>query len=225
MADMLIKLEADATGWHDNLRCKTPYLRDGWAVVPAALEETVRSSGGVVELTVGEAPVEDWPEIQDRRTDRSGPYPAVTAMEAGTYVPPPGPTPEELAAALETAKAQRQEENKAALAQWLAAHPLTWLDGNAYGVTEEDQNEMALNLQQYQVQVAAGREVPLEWHTQKKQCHTFTEEQYGALLLAIIDYVYPYRRYQEAVKEAIYAAETVEEVAAVGIDYAGVAHE
>ena len=119
-------------------------------------------------------------------------------------------------------QASRQSENKAALAAWLAGHPLTWTDGNVYGVTEEDQNEMSLNLQQYQVQVAAGRSVNLEWHTQKKQCHTFTPEQYTALLLAIIDYVYPYRRYQEAVKAAIYAAETTEAVEAVVIDYAGV---
>lgn len=123
---------------------------------------------------------------------------------------------------LPAAKDARQEENKAALAAWLTGHPLTWVDGNPYGVTEADQNEMALNLQQYQVQKAAGRDAVLEWHTRKKQCHTFTEEQYTALLLAIIDYVYPYRRYQEAVKEAIYNAETVEAVRAVVIDYGSV---
>ena len=129
-------------------------------------------------------------------------------------IPDPRPLPE--------IQSARQEENKAALAAWLAAHPLTWVDGNVYGVTEEDQNEMSLNLQQYQVQVAAGRSVNLEWHTQKKQCHTFTKEQYTALLLSIIDYVYPYRRYQEMIKAAIYAAETAEAVEAVVIDYASV---
>lgn len=119
-------------------------------------------------------------------------------------------------------KSQRQEENKAALASWLSSHPLTWTDGQKYGVAEEDQNEMALNLQQYQVQKAAGREAVLEWHTQKKECHTFSEQQFTALLLAIIDYVYPYRRYQESVKAAIYAATTAQEVQAVVIDYASV---
>ena len=40
--------------------------------------------------------------------------------------------------------------------------------------------------------------------------------------MAISAYVYPYRRYQEKVKAAIYAAETAEAVEAVVIDYAGV---
>lgn len=229
MADMVIRLEADATGWHDNLRCEGPYLRDGWAVVPADLEETVARCGGVVELTVGEAPPADYPALLDRRTDRSGPYPAVTALEAGTYVPPPGPpepTEEELAAAREAAKADRQEENKAALARWLRDHPLTWVDGNVYGVEEQDQQEMAINLLQYQLAVSAGEEnPPLEWHTQKKRCHNFTLEEFTALALAIRSYVYPYRQYQEAVKETIYNARTVEEVAAVVIGYASVTHD
>lgn len=61
----------------------------------------------------------------------------------------------------------KQEQNKAALADWLAAHPLTWTDGNVYGVTEEDQNEMAINLAQYQLAVAAEQPAVLEWHAQK----------------------------------------------------------
>lgn len=143
-----------------------------------------------------------------------------------------GATAEELAAweeahpapavDLDTLRAAKQEQNKQALADWLAAHPLTWTDGNVYGVTEEDQNEMAINLAQYQLAVAAEQPAVLEWHAQKKQCHAFTIEQYTALSLAIAAYVYPYRRYQEQVKAAIYTAESEAEIHAIKIDYGSV---
>ena len=130
---------------------------------------------------------------------------------------------EEIAAdSLNKLRAVKQEKNKKALADWLAAHPLTWTDGNVYGVTEQDQTEMAINLAQYQLAAAAGQPAALEWHAQKQQCHTFTIEQYTALSLAIATYVYPYRRYQEAVKEAIYMAQTKEELDAIKIDYGSV---
>lgn len=40
--------------------------------------------------------------------------------------------------------------------------------------------------------------------------------------MAISTYVYPYRRYQESIKTAIYAAATAQEVRAIVIDYSGV---
>lgn len=119
-------------------------------------------------------------------------------------------------------KSERQEENKAALSAWLADHPLTWTDGKRYGVEEQDQNELALNLMQYQVNKAAGRPAVLEWHAQKEECRAFEEAEYTALSMAISAYVYPYRRYQEKVKAAIYAAETAESVEDVVIDYSSV---
>lgn len=123
---------------------------------------------------------------------------------------------------LPKSQAARQEENKSSLAAWLAAHPLTWSDGKQYGVEEQDQNEMALNLMQYQAAALAEQPAPLEWHAQKEACRTFEQEEYLGLSMAISAYVYPYRRYQEKVKEAIYSAKTVEEVQAVVIDYASV---
>lgn len=123
---------------------------------------------------------------------------------------------------LDVLRAAKQEQNKIALADWLAAHPLTWTDGNVYGVTEQDQTEMAINLAQYQLATAAGQPAVLEWHAQKQQCHTFTIEEYTALSLAIAAYVYPYRRYQEQVKAAIYAAESEAEIGAIEIDYGSV---
>lgn len=123
---------------------------------------------------------------------------------------------------LDALRAAKQEKNKKALADWLAVHPLTWTDGKVYGVTEQDQTEMAINLAQYQLAAAAGQPAVLEWHTQKKSCHTFTLEEYTALSLAIAAYVYPYRRYLEAVKETIYEAQSKEELDAIEIDYGGV---
>ena len=123
---------------------------------------------------------------------------------------------------LDTLRAAKQEQNKKALADWLAAHPLTWTDGKVYGVTEQDQTEMAINLAQYQLAAAAGQPAVLEWHTQKKSCHTFTLEEYTALSLAIAAYVYPYRRYLEAVKETIYEAQSKEELDVIEIDYGSV---
>lgn len=121
-------------------------------------------------------------------------------------------------------KLRKQEENKRALASWLSAHPLTWTDGKQYGVEEQDQNEMALNLMQYQAAALAQQPAPLEWHAQKEACRTFEQEEYLGLSMAISAYVYPYRRYQEQVKEAIYSAKNVEEVKAVVIDYESVSH-
>ena len=123
---------------------------------------------------------------------------------------------------LDALRAAKQDVNKAALADWLAAHPLTWTDGKVYGVTEQDQTEMAINLAQYQLAAAAEQPAVLEWHAQKQQCHTFTIEEYTALSLAIAAYVYPYRRYQEQVKAAIYAAQSKEELDAIEIDYGSV---
>lgn len=123
------------------------------------------------------------------------------------------------------AQAIRQEENKLALAEWLSSHPYTWTDGKQYGVEEQDQNEMALNLMQYQAATSASQKAPLEWHAQKEACRSFTLEEYMGLSLAISAYVYPYRRYQESIKQAIYTAKSVDEVNAIVIDYSTVKHE
>lgn len=126
---------------------------------------------------------------------------------------------------LEEAQATRQALNKQALADWLAAHPLTWTDGNVYGTKEEDQQEMALNLSQYLLAVEAGQDDVLEWHTAKKRCKEFSLSDFKALALAIKNYVYPYLRHQEAIKEQIYDAQSVEAVKAVPIDYSTVEQE
>lgn len=132
------------------------------------------------------------------------------------------PKPEPVPPDLDALRGIKQAENKAALADWLATHPLIWKDGQTYGVTQEDQDELSLNLMQYQLAVQTGQAAQLEWHAQKQACRAFTSEEYAALSLAIAAYVYPYRRYQEQIKAAIYAAESEDEIHAVQIDYSSV---
>ena len=88
---------------------------------------------------------------------------------------------------LDTLRAAKQDANKAALADWLAAHPLTWTDGNVYGVTEQDQNEMAINLAQYQLAVAAEHHIfprSLQKRQERRAIKRRTDDEkgvYGAI--------------------------------------------
>lgn len=123
---------------------------------------------------------------------------------------------------LDTLRAAKQEQNRRALADWLSAHPLTWTDGNVYGVTEQDQTEMAYNLTKFQFQPPNQEPTLLEWHAQKKERRTFTLDEYKDLFFAIDSYVELYRRYQESVKQAIYEAKTAQEIESIQIDYSSV---
>lgn len=110
----------------------------------------------------------------------------------------------------------KQEENKANFAAYLASHPLTWVDGKQYGVTEEDQAEISLNINQYQIAVAAGVETPvLEWHAQHEECTAWTMEQLAGLSLQISAYVYPIYHKMQEFKTRIFGATTEEEVDAI----------
>ena len=119
-----------------------------------------------------------------------------------------------------SAQDRKQDENKKALAEFLQANPITWTDGCVYGVTEEDQTELALNMNQYQLQVAAGlTDVKLEWHPRHAACREFTLEEYTGLILAVKNFVYPYVQQCQVLKEQIYNAKTVDELKAVEIVY------
>ena len=60
------------------------------------------------------------------------------------------------------------------------------------------------------------------WKSRIRTKWPFELDEYLALSMAISTYVYPYRRYQESIKTAIYAAATAQEVRAIVIDYSSV---
>jgi len=110
----------------------------------------------------------------------------------------------------------KQEENKSAFAAYLASHPMTWVDGKEYGITQEDQSEISLNLNQYQIAVSAGVENPtLEWHARHEECAAWTVEQLTALSLAISEVVYPKYHQMQEYKTQIYTATTIDDVEAI----------
>ncbi|MGN0417110.1 hypothetical protein [Anaerostipes faecalis] len=111
-----------------------------------------------------------------------------------------------------------QEKNKAALAEFLASQSIEF-NGKPYGVGEDDQNEMALNLMQYQALTQAGQEVTLEWHSKKSKCEIFTPEEFLALTAMIKTFVYPYYQQMQIIKEQIFGSSTKEELDKIEIKY------
>lgn len=121
---------------------------------------------------------------------------------------------------LDQAKYDKQEENKKLFAEYLATHPLTWVDGKEYGITQEDQFEISLNLNQFQVAVAAEVEnSTLEWHARHEECVPWTLEQLSALSLAISNAVYPKYHLMQEYKTQIFGANSIDELKAIELSY------
>ena len=111
-----------------------------------------------------------------------------------------------------------QEKNKAALAEFLASQSVEF-NGKPYGVSEEDQNEMALNFMQYQALTSAGQQVTLEWHSKKSACETFTAEEFVQLTAMIKAFIYPYFQQMNVTKAQIFSSTSREELDKIEIKY------
>ena len=139
--------------------------------------------------------------------------------------------PEEMqAVALDQAKNSKQDQNNAELAKWLEENPLTWTNGKQYGVTLQDQQEIALNILSYQMaaQTASTMDdqsqvVPfsLEWHAINEACVPWTIEELTALSVAIRAHIYDAYTLNQTYKTQIYACETRGEVEKINFDYNG----
>lgn len=111
-----------------------------------------------------------------------------------------------------------QEKNKTALAEFLVSQSVEF-NGKPYGVSEEDQNEMALNFMQYQALTTAGQQVTLEWHSKKSACETFTAEEFVQLTAMIKAFVYPYFQQMNVIKQQIFSSTSKEELDKIEIKY------
>ena len=115
-----------------------------------------------------------------------------------------------------------QNQNKEAMAKYIADNPVLWTDGKYYGIKQEDQQEMMADLMVYDFETKLGNEWTLEWHNIHKACREFTYEEFCQLLHTIITIVYPIRRLQETYKEQIYSCETRDDINVIEFNYASV---
>lgn len=115
-------------------------------------------------------------------------------------------------------KDYKQNLNKNALKEFLSIATVEF-NGKQYGVTEDDQNEMALNYMQYQISKQAGIEENLEWHAKKEKCVEFTEEEFLKLTILVKSFVYPYMNQMQEYKEKIYACNSIEDVKEIKFNY------
>ena len=120
-------------------------------------------------------------------------------------------------------QAARVAASKTALADYLASHPLTWVDGNQYSVTAEKQSLLTSQIALYQTANAAGQSYDLRWNSTGGECTSWSIENLSALALAIGAYVQPLVSYQQAKELELLACKTVEELEAVEVDYAALA--
>lgn len=126
----------------------------------------------------------------------------------------------ELGPVLERAKLEKQEENKILFAEFLSNNPMMYKDGKYYGVTMEDQTEISLNLNQYQLQLSAGVENPiLEWHAIHEGCTAWNVEDLTNLAVAISNYIYPWFRKMQEYKTMIFNSSTIEEIDLIELLY------
>lgn len=128
-------------------------------------------------------------------------------------------TAEELEAKLNEIKNTKIAKSKTDLKEYLASHPLQWIDGEYYSVTEEKQALLTSNLAAYQISVAMNDPVELTWNTTGERCQKWTYENLAALSLAIVKYVKPIVSKQQDIEIQIKNCSSKEEVEAVEIKY------
>lgn len=124
-------------------------------------------------------------------------------------------TQEELDAdRLPVAKATKIAKSKADLECYLASHPLTWTDGEAYSITLDKQAQLTATLVSAQVD---GE--PPEWNTTGGQCRAWDVAELSALGVAIKNRVKALVKYQQGQELAMDAAQTMAELEAIEVDY------
>ena len=116
-------------------------------------------------------------------------------------------------------KAARIEQSKNDLETYLAEHPLLWIDGNYYSITQKKQNQLTSKLAVAQAKATMEVSYELKWNTTEEVCVPWELSDLFALAFAIDERVTALVTYQQAQEVAIRNATTKEELDAIVVDY------
>lgn len=120
---------------------------------------------------------------------------------------------------LDEYKAYRRNENNELLAKCLKEHPLLWSNGKYYGITKDDQTELADNLTAYNLKTSVGIASEVKWHAVNEECETWDPMELARLAITIQAMVVPLVELCQKYKVEIVACYSKEEVAAINLDY------
>ena len=171
-------------------------------------ENNVVTGASVGGLVTGGIDVEEIPEEVMNCPER-------WIYTDGNFEPNPNYTDN----SLQLAKEIKIVDSKIQLAEWLAANPMQYTDGNYYSVTEEKQSLLNSNLASYERAKAAGLEYPLKWNSTGSECVAWEYSDLLALSLMIAAYVAPKVSMQQSIEIAINACESIEKLNEIVISY------
>ena len=120
---------------------------------------------------------------------------------------------------LDEYKTYRRNENNALLAKCLKSHPLLWSNGKYYGITKDDQTELADNLTAYNLKASVNIQSEVKWHAVNEECEIWDPRELALLAITIQAMVVPLVELCQKYKVAIVACTTKEEVANIKLDY------
>lgn len=120
---------------------------------------------------------------------------------------------------LEEVKAQRIQQSKDDLDTYLEGHPITWTDGNQYSITREKQQQLTSKILSATLAAQTSMPYTLTWNATGEECTTWTLENLAALAFAIDARVTALVSYQQAQEVAMREAATLEDLAAIEVDY------
>ena len=124
-----------------------------------------------------------------------------------------------VALTLEEVKAQRIQQSKDNLDAYLEGHPITWTDGNQYSITREKQQQLTSKILSATLAAQTSTPYELTWNATGQECTPWTLENLAALAFAIDARVTALVSYQQAREVAMREAATLEDLAAIEVDY------